>query len=55
MTSSRPYRSALGLDFVKEEIQKNKQIQFDPEIADTFLDILNKNYNDIETIQKKYK
>ena len=54
MTSRRTYRDSLPLDIVIEEIRKNKGTQFDPNIADKFLDILNNNYNEIETIQKKY-
>lgn len=54
MTSRRTYRNSLPLEIVKEEIEKNKGTQFDPRIADVFLDILNKHYNLIEEIQKKY-
>ncbi len=54
MTSRRTYRDALGLDIVKAEIEKNRRIQFDPQIADIFLDILNNHYNEIEEIQEKY-
>lgn len=54
MTSRRTYRDALDLNFVKEEIEKNRRIQFDPQIADVFLDILNNHYDEIEQIQKRY-
>ncbi len=54
MTSRRTYRDALGLDIVKAEIEKNRRIQFDPQVADIFLDILNNHYNEIEEIQEKY-
>lgn len=54
MTSRRTYRDALDLSIVKAEIQKNRRIQFDPQIADVFLDILENHYNEIEEIQKKY-
>ena len=54
MTSKRTYRDSLSLDFVKTEIEKCKGTQFDPKLADIFLDILNNNYNDIIKIQKKY-
>lgn len=54
MTSRRTYRNSLPLEIVKEEIEKNKGTQFDPRIADVFLDILNKHYDLIEEIQKKY-
>ena len=55
MTSKRTYRDSLDLDFVKEEIEKNRRLQFDPQIADVFLDILKNHYDEIEEIQKKYK
>lgn len=54
MTSKRTYRDSLPLDVVISEISKNKGTQFDPNIADKFLDILNNNYNEIEDIQNKY-
>ena len=34
MTYHRPYREALGLDAALAEIQKNRNILFDPEIVD---------------------
>ena len=55
MTSKRVYRDSLSIDFVISEIEKNKGTQFDPEIADVFLDILKNNYDKIEEIRKKYK
>ena len=54
MTSKRTYRDSLSLDIVKAEIQRCKVTQFDPHLADIFLDILNNNYNDIVEIQSKY-
>ena len=55
MTSRRTYRDSLPIDVVKEEIEKNKGTQFDPNIADVFLDILNNHYNEIEAIRNKYQ
>ena len=55
MTSRRTYRDALDLQIVIDEIEKNRRIQFDPQIADVFLEILRNNYDEIEKIQKKYK
>ena len=52
MTSKRAYREPLSLDVVKSEFEKNKGTQFDPDIADVFLDILNNHYDEIEEIQK---
>lgn len=54
MTSKRTYRDSLGLDVVKAEIERCKGTQFDPHLADIFLDILNNHYNDIVEIQSKY-
>ena len=54
MTSKRTYRDSLGLDVVKSEIERCKGTQFDPHLADVFLDILNNHYNDIVEIQSKY-
>lgn len=54
MTSRRTYRNALDLQIVIDEIEKNRRTQFDPQIADVFLDILRNHYNEIEEIQKKY-
>ena len=38
MTSSRPYRKALTLDAALEEVERCAGSQFDPEIADAFLE-----------------
>ena len=55
MTSKRVYRDSLPMDIVISEIGKNKGTQFDPQIADAFLDILKNDYSSIEEIMKKYK
>lgn len=55
MTSRRSYREPLPLDVVKTEIENCKGTQFDPSLADVFLNILNNEYNSIEEIQEKYK
>ena len=54
MTSKRTYRDSLPLDIVKQEIEKNKGTQFDPILADVFLDILNNEYEKIEEIKQKF-
>ncbi|WP_318503466.1 HD-GYP domain-containing protein [Bacillus sp. T3] len=41
MTSSRVYRDGLGIDYALTEIEINKGKQFDPEIAEVFLRIMN--------------
>lgn len=40
MTSNRSYRDALPQDVVRGEIEKGKGIQFDPEIADIMLQMI---------------
>ena len=50
MTSKRPYRDPLSYSIVREEIEKNLGIQFDPEIGKAFLEILD---NDYDNIMKK--
>ena len=54
MTSKRTYRNSMPIDVVKEEIEKCKGTQFDPTLADVFLDILNNEYEKIEEIRQKY-
>ena len=54
MTSKRTYRNSLSIDLVKEEIERNKETQFDPKVADIFLDILNNEYEKIEEIRNKF-
>ena len=45
MTSDRPYRRAMTKNAAIEEIKKNAGTQFDPYIAELFLNILNENDN----------
>lgn len=54
MTSRRSYRGALDINYVKEEIERCKGTQFDPQIANAFLEILNNEYYKIEEIQVKF-
>ena len=53
MTSNRSYRRALTLDAVKEEIEKCKGTQFDPVIAQTFLNIIDS--DEVKKIQEQFK
>ena len=55
MTSKRVYRDSLSIDTVISELEKNKGTQFDPNLADVFLDILKNDYNSIKEIQEKYR
>ncbi len=54
MTSSRPYRDAIPLEDVKNEFKENSGKQFDPKIADIFIDIIDNHYDEIKAIQDKY-
>ncbi|MCL1958853.1 MAG: HD-GYP domain-containing protein [Spirochaetes bacterium] len=40
MTSNRSYRSALSFRSALSELKRNKGVQFDPDIADIFIEIL---------------
>ena len=55
MTSKRSYRNALPLDIVISEIEKCSGTQFDPNIANAFLEILKSDFNSIKKIQETYK
>ena len=55
MISKRTYRDALSIDIVKEEFLKNSGTQFDPNLTNVFLNILNNHYDEILEIQEKYK
>ena len=55
MTSKRVYRDSIPLDQVIEEFKRCRGTQFDPELADLFVDILENDYNSILEIQKKYE
>lgn len=54
MTSKRSYRDPILLTDVVEEFKKCSGTQFDPNIVNTFLDIINNEYDVIEEIQQKY-
>lgn len=40
MTTDRPYRKALPIDTVLEEIDRNAGTQFDPEVARAWIDLV---------------
>lgn len=54
MTSTRVYRNELDIDYVKEELRTNAGTQFDPNIANLFLNILEKEPEKIHEIRAKY-
>lgn len=55
MTSKRTYRDALPIDTVLSEFERCKGTQFDPKLADVFLEILKNHYDEIEKIQEEFK
>jgi putative nucleotidyltransferase with HDIG domain len=55
MNSRRPYRDTVEIQTIYNEISKNKKTQFDPEVADALLDIIQNNYSAIEEIQQRYE
>ena len=54
MSSKRSYRDSMPLDVVIEEIKRCKGSQFDPQIADAFLEILEKEPEKIQAVQKQF-
>ena len=54
MTSKRAYRDAIPIETVKKEIKKCSGSQFDPVMADAFLNILNNKYDEIKKIQDEF-
>ena len=52
MTSHRTYREALPLDTVISELKSGEGTQFDPQLTETFLDILHNQYDTIKSIQE---
>lgn len=54
MASRRAYRNSLPLDVIIDEFERCKGSQFDPEIADVFLDILRNHRDEIEEVMEKY-
>ena len=40
MVSNRPYRPALGLDKAVEEVMKNKEVLYEPNVAEACLDLM---------------
>lgn len=54
MTSRRSYRGPIDIEQVKEEIKRCEYTQFDPQIAEVFLEILEHDFDKIKNIQEKY-
>lgn len=54
MASRRAYRDSLPIEKIISEFERCKGTQFDPKIADVFLDILREHFEEIKEIQEKY-
>lgn len=54
MTSRRSYREEMDLEYVKEQIQEGIGNQFDPEVANAFLNILENKFEKINEIRIKF-
>ncbi len=54
MSSRRAYRESLPKEKILSEFMRCRGTQFDPDIDDTFIDILENHYDEIEAIQAKY-
>lgn len=54
MASRRAYRDSLPLEKIISEFERCKGTQFDPKLADVFLDILKNHFDEISEIQEKY-
>ena len=50
MTANRVYRKKLDLDFVLEELRKGRGTQFDPELVDILLELLEDGTIDVERL-----
>ncbi len=54
MTSRRTYRDCQDLQYVIDEFKRCSGTQFDPKLAEVFVDILENHFDEIKAIQKKY-
>lgn len=50
IVSKRPYKEEASIDFAIEEIRKNRGTQFDKELADIFIDLIEHNSDEINKI-----
>lgn len=53
MTSNRVYRPAMSMDRVIEELKKGRGTQFDPELVDILLGLINSGRLDVSEIKKQ--
>jgi putative nucleotidyltransferase with HDIG domain len=52
MISDRPYRKGMGLEYAISELRGNKGTQFDPKVADIFINILEIEMAEIKVMQE---
>lgn len=55
MSSKRAYRDSLPLEKIISEFMRCRGTQFDPNIDDIFIDILENHFDEVKVIQEKYK
>ncbi len=55
MTSRRSYRDSLPMETVISEFENCSGTQFDPKLAELFLNILKNNFEEIQAIMDKYR
>ena len=55
MTSKRVYRDSIPIEEVIEEFKDCRGTQFDPKLADLFIEILENDFESIKQIQEKFK
>lgn len=55
MTSKRVYRDSLPIETVIKEFKACRGTQFDPKLADLFIDLLENEYDSVREIQEKYR
>jgi putative nucleotidyltransferase with HDIG domain len=55
MTSERPYKSKLTVDQAIDELKKYSAVQFDPNIVDAFIRVINKQDNILQSMHLSKK
>ncbi|MFP4497510.1 MAG: HD domain-containing phosphohydrolase [Vulcanimicrobiota bacterium] len=53
MTSNRPYRSSQPLSFAVEQLKKGKGTQFDPQVVDIFMEIIEKEGSWLKSVMQE--
>ena len=55
MTANRIYRNQMDIDYVLNELRKGRGTQFDPDVVDVFLSILEEGIIDLDSLYPKQK